>query len=353
MLTPKTPKTPMRTSHEFLPASWLPGAHLQTIWGSLTRPRRLVEFRREILETPDGDELVLDHLDGPRSDVRVILLHGLEGSSYSVYVQGLLARLRDLGVPATAINFRSCARNPRRVREMIPNRRPRLYHSGETTDFDHVIRTLAAREPRVTFGAIGASLGGNVLLKWLGEHPGQPLVSAAATLSVPYDLGAGGLQLERGLGRLYVNRFLRTLRRKAIEVALRFDLPKERIDVDAALRARTFRQFDDAATAPLHGMRDADDYYATCSSIHFVGRVTAPTLCISAEDDPFLPASVLERVREAKSDAVTLLTPSFGGHTGFVGGTPWSCRFWAEETLVTWLLARLEEEREPERRTAS
>lgn len=343
----------MLTSHEFLPASWLPGPHFQTVWGSLTRPRRLVAFRREILPAPDGDELVLDHLDGAREDLRVVILHGLEGSSYSVYVQGILARLRELDVPATALNFRSCARNPQRLREMIPNRRPRFYHSGETTDFDHVIRTLAARQPDTTFGAIGVSLGGNVLLKWLGENPGQRLVSAAATMSVPYDLGEGALYLEKGFGRVYVNRFLRTLRKKALRVAERFDLPPERIDLEGTRRARTFREFDDAATAPLHGMKDADDYYRTCSSIHFVGRITVPTLCISAKDDPFLPAFILDRIADLKSDAVTLLTPDLGGHSGFVTGWPWSCRFWAEERMAGWVIARMEERRDPQRMTGS
>ena len=164
----------------FSPAWWLPGPHLQTAWGRVARSRRQVAFVREILETPDGDELVLDHVEGPAGSPRLIALHGLEGSSYSVYVQGFLAAAARLGWRGTALNFRSCARDPARLSRMLPNRRPRLYHSGETSDLDFVVRTLAAREPGTPLFAAGASLGGNVLLKWLGENPDQRLVAAAA-----------------------------------------------------------------------------------------------------------------------------------------------------------------------------
>lgn len=326
------------TRDEFRPSAWLPGAHGQTIWGSLTRSRRLVPFRREVLTTPDDDELLLDHLDGPRDDLRVVLLHGLEGSSYSVYVQGMLLRLMRLGIPATAINFRSCGRDPRRLSRMIMNRQPRLYHSGETSDLDFVVKTLSGRS-KTPLVAIGTSLGGNVLLKWLGENPEQRMIQAAVAISVPFDLGAGAVHLERGLGRIYVHRFLQSLRGKAVEIARRFELPRERLDVPAALRARTFIEFDDAATAPLHGFDGAEDYYRRSSSLGFIARIRTPALCISAQDDPFLPASSLERVRREKSETVTLLTTARGGHTGFISGAPWNCRYWAEETAIEWILS--------------
>ncbi|HEV7240050.1 MAG TPA: alpha/beta fold hydrolase [Thermoanaerobaculia bacterium] len=323
---------------EFSPAWFLPGPHFQTIWGRIARPRRLVHLRRESLETPDGDELLLDHLDG-ESDLHFVLLHGLEGSSYSVYMQGALAIIARLGHSATAMNFRSCAREEHRIVKMIPNRRARLYHSGETTDFDFVARTLAARLPQKRIVAFGASLGGNVLLKWLGENPSQSIVTAAATLSVPYDLGAGSDFLQRSAaGRFYVLRFLRTLKRKCErpEVAAR-------IDVERTQRSRTFREFDDAATALLHGFADADDYYTRSSSIHFVGRITTPTLALNAEDDPFLPTDVLPRVKEVASAAVDLRTTPAGGHVGFIGGNaPWRAEYWAEELVVRWLIEKAE-----------
>jgi predicted alpha/beta-fold hydrolase len=334
---------------EFAPAWFLPGPHLQTVWGRITRPRRAVRFRRESLETPDGDELLLDHLDGggeailpvPRDGqaglplLHFVLLHGLEGSSYSVYMQGMLRVIARHGYSATAINFRSCARDPRNLDRMIPNRRPRFYHSGDTADLDFVLRTLASRMPSTRFLAFGASLGGNVLLKWLGEHPHDERVLAAAAVSVPFDLGAGADHLDRtAIGRFYVNGFLRTLKKKCErpEIAERLDMPRVR-------RARNFREIDDAATAPLHGFVDANDYYARSSSIHYVGRITTPTLALSAEDDPFVPPHVLPRVRENASPQVDFRTTPCGGHVGFIGGSaPWRCEYWAEELLVRWLL---------------
>lgn len=326
---------------EFTPPFWLRNAHLQTTLGTLLRRRRRVPLVREYLATPDGDELVLDHLqrhDGGTAPIHFILMHGLEGSSSSVYIQGLLAKIARRGYSATAMNFRSCARDPRHRFRALPNRRPRFYHSGETTDFDFVVRTLADRMPSARFAAVGASLGGNALLKWLGEHPGQTLIRAAAAISVPFDLGAGGALLEKSfMGRFYVNRFLATLREKVHAVNVRF--PEVQLDVPAAMRARSFRQFDDAATAPLHGFRDADDYYERSSSIHYVSRITTPVLAISAEDDPFVPREVFARVRAAASRSVELMITPHGGHVGFLGPRLDS---WAEQLAVDWILERIQ-----------
>ena len=325
----------------FTPAWFLRGPHAQTIWGRLARPRRLVKLRRETLTTPDGDELLLDHLDTlVRNDrFRFVLMHGLEGSSYSVYIQGLMAVIARHGFAATAINFRSCARDPKRVGTSIPNRRPRFYHSGDTGDFDFVIRTLSAREPNVQLLAAGASLGGNVVLKWLGEHPGQTDVAAAATFSVPYDLGAGSKHLEDGLiRRFYVNRFLATLKQKTKWLVAHFPEMRDRVDLKAVMCAKTFRDIDNAATAPIHGFRDADDYYARSSSIHYLGAITTPTLCLSAEDDPVLPAEVLKKAKAVASPSVEFHITECGGHTGFIAGAaPWRCEYWAEELIVGWL----------------
>ena len=325
----------------FTPAWFLRNPHAQTIWGRMVRRRQLVKFRRETLTTPDGDELVLDHLDAAvrNERFRFILLHGLEGSANSVYMQGLLSTIARHGLAATAINFRSCARDPRRVGRALPNRRPRFYHSGETGDFDFVVRTLRARDPEVRLLGIGASLGGNVLLKWLGEHPGQTDIAAVATMSVPYDLGASGKLLENGfIRRIYVNRFLATLKKKSRWLVASFPEMRDRVDLKAVMRAKTFRDLDDSATAPIHGFRDADDYYARASSIHFLSSITTPTLCISAEDDPFLPAEVLEKARALASPSVEFRITASGGHTGFIAGAlPWRCEYWAEELMVHWL----------------
>jgi predicted alpha/beta-fold hydrolase len=294
-----------------------------------------MRWRREVIELPDGDELVLDHADRNGTGTplfHAILLHGLEGSSNSVYIHGIAGMILSAGGSVTAVNFRSCAR---------PNRRPRFYHSGDTGDFDFVARLLASRVPAAPLVAIGASLGGNVLLKWLGEHSGQRLIAAAATISVPYDLGAGARHLEVGAGRLYVARFLRTLKAKVRNLVRRFPETASIVDLSEALGARTFREFDDAATAPLHGFSSADDYYTRSSSISYLSRIDTPVLCLSASDDPFLPSEVLDRVQRAVSPSVELVITQRGGHVGFVAGPPWRSIFWAEETVVRWLTAKV------------
>jgi predicted alpha/beta-fold hydrolase len=312
----------------------------------LTRSRRLVPCRRETWETPDGDELVLDRIDGAVfGSPRLLVLHGLEGSSESVYVQGLMALARARGWSGVALNFRSCARTPEDHDVWIPNRRPRLYHSGETTDLAFVLSRLAGEaeaDPSAAGPLVvaGVSLGGNVLLKWLGENPDQRTVAAAAAISVPFDLGAGGRHMESGFGPFYTRHLLSTLTVKAEDLAARFPEAGARLDLPRLRRARTFFEFDDAGTAPLHGFAGARDYYERSSSLGFVGRIATPVLAISAADDPFLPASVLDSVARAKSSAVELLVTRRGGHAGFVGGTI-RPRYWAEERAVAWLAERL------------
>jgi uncharacterized protein len=316
---------------DFSPWKWLSNPHAQTIWARVIRRAPLVTWHREIIDLPDGDELVLDHAGDSSSRFRAILLHGLEGSSDSTYIHGMASCLLKADGAVTAVNFRSCAR---------PNRRPRLYHSGETTDFDFVARTLHARDPQLPLIAFGASLGGNVLLKWLGEHPGQRILAAGATISVPYDLGAGAKHLEFGARQVYVWRFLRTLKAKARRVKELFPEESKAMVLDDALRAKTFREFDDAATAPLHGFRDADDYYTRSSSIAYLSRIDTPVLCVSASDDPFLPPDVLERAKSVASPSVEFIVTRSGGHVGFVAGPPWRTTFWAEERIARWLTER-------------
>jgi predicted alpha/beta-fold hydrolase len=295
-------------------------------------------MRREALTTPDGDELLVDHVDGPPGSPLVILLHGLEGSSYSVYIQGLLLEVRRRGWRGAAMNFRSCARAPSDLSRMLPNRRPRMYHSGDTGDLDFLAKLLASREPGTPLYAVGVSLGGNVLLKWLGESGGDVPVAAAAAISTPYDLAASAAHLESSLGRLYTRGFLATLKHKARDAAVRFPEAAGRIDLPRTLASRTFREFDDAANAPLHGFADADDYYAKSSSLAYLGRIARPALCLSSEDDPFLPREALARSREAASPSVDFRITSRGGHIGFVSGsTPWRPSYWAERLAVDWL----------------
>jgi predicted alpha/beta-fold hydrolase len=297
-------------------------------------------MRRESLTTPDGDELLVDHVDGPEGSPRVIVLHGLEGSSNSVYAQGLLSEIRLRGWRGVAINFRSCARDPSDLDRMLPNHRPRMYHSGDTGDLGFLARTLAARGPRgsAPLFAIGVSLGGNVLLKWLGESGADCPVDAAVAISTPYDLAASARHLESALGRLYTQRFLVTLKRKVEGAVRRFPEAAQRIDLPRTRASRTFWEFDDAANAPLHGFAGAEDYYRRSSSLAYLSAIARPTLCLSSEDDPFLPREALERARSAASRDVEFVVTSRGGHIGFVSGrAPWRPRYWAEAFAVDWL----------------
>lgn len=322
------------------PAWWIPGAHLQTAWARIARSRRLVTFEREVLTTPDDDDLVLDHVAGPAASPRVLLLHGLEGSAYSLHTQGLALLVARAGWRATVLNFRSCARDTRDIEQRLPNRRPRLYHSGETGDLRFVVRTLVAREPATPLYALGFSLGGAVLLKWLGEAGRASEIRAAATISVPYNLAAASRYLERRMGRIYSAHFTPRLRSKALELLVRFPRETAHVDPERVRRARTFREFDDCLTAPLHGFAGADDYYLRASALPFLGRIAVPTLCLSSEDDPFFPGDDVYRARDAASTDVRFEITAWGGHTGFVSGAwPWRPHYWAEERAVEWLRA--------------
>jgi predicted alpha/beta-fold hydrolase len=314
---------------------------MQSIGARWLRSRSGVELRRERLELGDGDFLDLDWVvrtrDRQTSDEfpLVIVLHGLEGSARSGYALEMYRALARRSVSAVGLNFRSCSG--------ALNRLPRSYHSGETGDVGLVIEMLAARFPLRPLGAVGFSLGGNVLLKYLGEegrkgreHP--PPLRAAAAVSVPYDLAAGSDHVERGFSRVYRAYLMRKLRRK---IAGKRSLLGGLIDVERALRAVTFREFDDAATAPLHGFLDADDYYARSSSRHFVSHIAVPTMLIHAADDPFLPADSLAALGETKNGLVEIEFTAKGGHVGFAAGPPWAPRYWAEETAAAFLAARL------------
>jgi predicted alpha/beta-fold hydrolase len=318
----------------FSPSWWLPGPHAQTIGARLLRPSRGPQLRRERWTTPDGDFVDLDFVEdaGTRDDVLVLLLHGLEGSARSGYVLELERQLLDRGIGSVGLNFRSCSGELNRGR--------RLYHSGETSDLAFVISRLLDGAPKRRLAAIGISLGGNVLLKHLGETGDSADLVAAAAWSVPFDLGTGARFMETGLNRRYVDRLLESLKTK---VRARRNEIGGLIDVERTLQATTFREFDDAATAPLHGFSDADDYYRQCSSAGFIPAIATPTLVIHSRDDPFLPAVAIPEPSLRSNPAITAVITDRGGHVGFVAGrVPFAPRFWAEEVIVDWLDDHLE-----------
>jgi predicted alpha/beta-fold hydrolase len=288
---------------------------------------------------PDGDELELHRVAplDPHSahGGRLLVLHGLEGTIRSHYLRGILALARTRGWLADALIFRTCNGETTRAR--------RLYHSGETTDLDHVVERLVRASPGRPLALVGFSLGGNVLLKRLGERGSDlpPEVRAAAAVSVPFDLERGARHIERGFARVYTRHFLRTLRAKA-----RAKLARDPGLFHAAAleRARTLFEFDDAVTAPVHGFSDARDYYRRSSAIRFLGSIRRPTLLLSAYDDPFLPPSVLDEVTRLASGNACL-TVEFherGGHVGFISGAvPWAARYYAEERPLAFLESQL------------
>jgi predicted alpha/beta-fold hydrolase len=316
--------------HTYRPAWWVPGPHAQTLWGKFARRRPVLPLRTERWTTPDGDFIDLVRLDAEADQPRLFLLHGLEGTIRSHYVGGLLQAARQRGWGADLLIFRSCGDEP--------NRAKRFYHSGETTDLEFAVDRLITEYPSANLVFCGVSLGGNVLLKWLGEGGDSlsPRIRAAVAISVPFDLERGSRHISRGFSRIYERHFLRTLRAKAL-VKLRsypglFDEP-------ALVRARTLYDFDDAVTAPVHGFRNAHDYYAQSSSLAYLLRIRRPTLLLSSKDDPFLPSEVLNEVSEVArgNPYLTLDFTERGGHVGFVGGTPWHPDYYAERRTVEFL----------------
>ena len=287
---------------------------------------------RERLVTPDGDFVDLDWLPGRPGAPLLLVLHGLEGTGRSHYVAGLFAQARARGWRAGVLWFRSCSGEL--------NKLARFYHSGDTADLDWALRTLVAREPDVRVGAVGISIGGNVLLKWLGEReakvPAQ-LVGAVA-ISAPFDLVPCARGLDQGLRRrVYTANFLRTMRAKAERKAARDPGFSTLVDLQGALRARTFAEYDRAVTAPLNGFADEMDYWVRASSAPYLSQIRRPALLVNALDDPIVPPTALPDP-EMLPPCVRVEFLERGGHAGFIeGGWPWRARSWIERRAVEFL----------------
>ena len=306
---------------------WAANRHVQTLWGKLLRAPAQIPTRHERWTTPDDDFVDLHRLDAPSARPRLLILHGLEGTIRSHYLGGVLSEARRRGWGADIMLFRSCGPEP--------NRAARLYHSGETTDLDHVLRRLVAEHPDTPMAIAGFSLGGNVLLKWLGEQGDTvpAAVRAACAVSVPFDLSRSADHICRGFARVYQAHFLRSLRRKAQAKMRSFP---GIVDARRLERARTIRDFDDVVTARIHGFADAEDYYTRSSSIRWLERIRVPTLLLSSEDDPFLPPEVLHEVEAIarRNPALQIEFSERGGHVGFVGGLPWRPVYWADRRIA-------------------
>ncbi len=316
---------------DYFPPRWLPGGHLQTIYPAkvLTRPE--VALRRERWDTPDGDFVDIDFVDGQPGKPFLVLFHGLEGSSDSHYARSLMSHIAALGWSGAVPHFRGCSGEL--------NQAPRFYHSGDADEVGWILRQLAQHPLRLAASqlfATGVSLGGNALLRWLGQsEQDAEFIDAACSVSAPLDLAAGGAALSRGFNMVYTRAFLQTLKPKCL---LKLDQFPGLFDRDRMLAARDLYEFDNVVTAPLHGFRDTDDYWHRASSKHVLPGITVPTLVLNARNDPFLPGRYLPH---QASPAVILEYPAHGGHVGFAtGGLPGSLD-WLPRRIVRFLTGQV------------
>jgi uncharacterized protein len=304
--------------HAYRAPAWLPGGHAQTIWPALATPRlraSLPAYRRERLTTPDQDFVDVDWLDAPAGQnddmPLLVLFHGLEGSSTSHYALAFADWAALHGWRFAVPHFRGCSGEL--------NRAPRAYHSGDFEEVGWILNRLrAAHAGRIV--AVGVSLGGNALLRWAEEagEAASASVGAVAAVCAPLDLAASGAAIGRGLSRqIYTRMFLRSMKPRAL---LKLAQHPGLFDRARLLAARDLYEFDDVFTAPLHGFRDTDDYWARASAKPGLGRIRIPALLLNARNDPFVPAHSLPNGSEAGHAPVTLWQPAHGGHVGFPGG---------------------------------
>ncbi|WP_018150899.1 YheT family hydrolase [Leeia oryzae] len=293
-------------------------AHAETIIPATLAYRPQVPLHRDVWQTPDQDQIAVDVLNGqsPQAPV-MILFHGLEGSSQSHYARQLLAKAQSLGWHAVVPHFRTCGG--------LGNLQARAYHAGDSQEIDWMISQVINRYPDNPRFAVGISLGGNAMLKWLGEYPekARQWVRAAVSISAPMDLTKAGDSLDKGWNRrLYSQTFLKTLKPKLKQLLIRHPALQHRYSMEKLARIDTIRAFDDLFTAPLHGYRDVNDYWQRASSLPYLQFVTVPTLVLNARNDPFIPADSLP-TQEQVSASITLDFPAHGGHAGFIHAWPW------------------------------
>ncbi len=318
--------------HRFRPAWWARSPHVQTILPTLVRSPR-VELRDETFELPDGDFVQLSWAATPRpGQPLLVLVHGLTGSAESAYICRAIAAARDRGIAAVAHHHRGCGH--------APNRKARAYHSGDTADIGHVFDALAERFPESPLWVVGYSLGGNQLVKYLGERGADTPVRRAAAVSPPLDLAACVQRMARGASRGYGRYLLAGLvppmAAKLADPRLSGEMPFDRAQLR---RVRSLRAYDDLVTAPLHGFASADDYYTRSSGMPYLARVRRPLLVLHAADDPLMTDAVIPTDAQL-ADSVTYELWTRGGHVGFVeGGWPWRPRFYLERRLLAWFAA--------------
>ena len=327
----QTPPPRFVPTQPFQPAAGLSGANVQTLAGVALRPSRCPPLKRERWETPDGDFLDVDLLEGPRSGPWVLALHGLEGSSKSGYITAILRGAQERGWGAAALNWRSCSGEP--------NRALRSYCSGETEDPLFVLERLRQRVTGPVFG-VGFSLGGNALVKMMGETGADCPLTAGCAVSTPYDLNicAAALDSERAWSNFYRGIFMRSLKRKGLHKASQYPT---RLDANAIRAARKLTVFDDVVTAPTYGYANSAEYYTRASAGQFVKHLRRPSLLVTSTDDPLIPGGAVP-ADALDNPWVSLALTGRGGHVGFIGGSLARPRFWAEEQALAFFDRQLQ-----------
>ncbi|KEQ19336.1 hydrolase [Endozoicomonas numazuensis] len=324
----------MNSPTPFHPSFLLSGPHRQTLWPPLLRQKESLERHRERLKLEDGDFLDLDWCGSNEHSPLVVLLHGLTGSSNSKYILGLQQQLFNQGWQSVAVNFRSCSGEP--------NHLARSYHSGDSAELDQILVEMSSRFPNRPMAAVGYSLGGNVLLKYLGEQSRNCPLTCAVAVSVPFRLDICAAKMNTGLSRIYRDNFLKELYQQAqdkIELFQSKGWNEEAQRLTSLIngsRVKTFEEFDHSITAPLHGFKSGSDYYQQSSSRYYLQDIARPTLIIHSEDDPFMTPQALPRKEELSQDICFELT-SAGGHVGFIQGSILRPEFWLEERIPAFL----------------
>lgn len=305
----------------FKPLWWLKSPHLQTLWPSRFRIRPELPLTPERLELDDGDFLDLAWMPQQPGDL-CLILHGLEGSLKSHYSGPLIRAAHTAGKHTVFMHFRGCSGEP--------NRLPRRYHSGETTDLVYVLQVLKQRFPEKRIHTVGVSLGGNVLMKYLGETGDGSGIASAIAISVPYDLAVAASTLEKGVARIYQRYLLNSLQRTFFEKVSMVDLP---VKIPEKQQIDTLFKFDNLITAPIHGFNGAKDYYAQCSSRQFIPSIRTQTLIIHAFDDPFMTPAAIPTEKELPS-CVDMELSLYGGHVGFIrSGRLMAPEYWLDKRV--------------------
>lgn len=314
---------------EFKPAWWLTNAHAQTIYASIHHPLEASVDKVEKIDLPDGDflDLLWSRADLPETSPLIVILHGLGGCVNSSYVARFMKAFNQQGWRAVLMHFRGAGEEL--------NRLPRAYHSGDTADLNFLIQTLQQREPETKKAIVGVSLGGNVLLKWLGEQQESASVDAAVAVSVPFVLSKVANRISEGFSRFYEAHLLNQFKTVFARKANHFKNPPE--PLRKAAECNCFWTFDSEVTAPLYGFSSVHAYYRESSSRKYLRTIAKPTLIIHSEDDPFMTVDVVPEEHEL-SDSVTLELSKKGGHVGFISGTKiWEPVYWLDQRIPEYI----------------